>query len=69
MFRHVNSAYAATYVFLVLLAAYDLWSARKIHRPTLWGSTFLIVMGVLGRLVGPTAAWHGFAHWVQSWRV
>ncbi len=69
MFRHANSAYAATYVFLVLLAAYDLWSTRRIHRATLWGSTFLIVMGVLGRLVGPTAAWHGFAHWVQGWGV
>jgi len=69
MFRHANSAYAATYVFLVLLAAYDLWSARRIHRATLWGSTFLIVMGILGRLVGPTALWHGFAHWVQGWGV
>jgi FtsH-binding integral membrane protein len=45
LFRQVYPAYAATYVFLLLLAEYDLWSTRKIHRATMWGSLFLIVMG------------------------
>jgi len=31
-----------SYIFLLILAAYNLWSTRKIHRNTLWASTFLI---------------------------
>jgi hypothetical protein len=66
LFHQVYRAYAATYVFLVLLAAYDLWSTRNIHRATMWGSLFLIVTGQLTRFIGPSAPWHAFAHWVQS---
>jgi FtsH-binding integral membrane protein len=66
LFQHQHAAYAATYVFLVLLATYDLWSTRKIHRATIWGSAFLILMGQIGGFIGPTAPWHAFAHWVQS---
>jgi hypothetical protein len=69
LFRQVYPAYAATYVFLLLLAAYDFWSTRKIHRATIWGSLFLIVMGQLTRIIGPSAPWHAFAHWVQSWGI
>jgi len=54
---------------LLLLAAYDLWSSRKIHRATFWGSAFLIFMGQMSRFIGPTASWHAFAHWVQSWGI
>jgi hypothetical protein len=66
LFQHQHAAYTATYVFLVLLATYDLWSTRKIHRATIWGSVFLILMGQIGGFIGPTAPWHAFAHWVQS---
>jgi hypothetical protein len=69
LFHQFYAAYAATYVFLLLLAAYDLWSSRRIHRATLWGSVFLIFMGQMSRFVGPTASWHAFAHWVQSWGI
>jgi hypothetical protein len=69
LFRQIYPAYAATYVLLLLLAAYDLWSTRKINRATMWGSLFLIVMGQLTRLIGPSAPWHAFAHWVQSWGI
>lgn len=69
LYRHIYAAYAATYVLLLLLAGYDLWSTHKIHRATLWGSVFLIVMGQSTRIVGPSAPWHAFAHWVQSWGV
>ena len=69
LFRQVYPAYAATYVFLLLLAAYDFWSTRKIHHATIWGSLFLIVMGQLTRIIGPSAPWHAFAHWVQSWGI
>ena len=66
LFQHQHAAYTATYVFLVLLATYDLWSTRKIHRATIWGSVFLILMEQIGGFIGPTAPWHAFAHWVQS---
>ena len=69
LFRQVYPAYAATYVFLLLLAAYDFWSTRKIHRATIWGSAFLISMGQMTRFIGPSAPWHAFAHWVQSWGI
>jgi hypothetical protein len=69
LFRQAYPAYAATYVFLLLLASYDLWSTRKIHRATIWGSLFLIVMGQLTRIIGASTPWHEFAHWVQSWGV
>lgn len=69
LFRQMYPAYAATYAFLLLLAAYDLWSTHKIHRATIWGSLFLIVMGQSTRFIGPSAPWHAFAHWVQSWDI
>jgi uncharacterized membrane protein YozB (DUF420 family) len=69
LFHQFYAAYAATNVFLVLLAVYDLWSTRRIHRATIWGSAFLILMGQMTRFTGPTAPWHAFAHWVQSWGI
>lgn len=69
LFHHQPAAYLATYIFLVLLAAYDLWSTHKIHRATIGGSLFLILMGQIGSFIGPTVPWHAFAHWVQSWGV
>jgi hypothetical protein len=69
LFHQFYAAYAATYLFLLLLAAYDLWTTRRIHRATIWGSAFLIFMGQMTRFIGPTATWHTFAHWVQSWGI
>ena len=64
--RDVVRAALFSYVFLILLVAYDLWSARKIHRATLWASAFLIFIQQIGIPIGHTAAWHAFASWVQS---
>ena len=69
LLHQMQAAYTATYVFLVFLVAYDLWSTRRIHRATIWGGAFLILMGQIGHYIGPTAAWHAFARWVQSWGV
>jgi len=69
LFHHFYAAFAATYAFLLLLAAYDLWSSRRIHRATIWGSAFLIFMGQMTRVIGPTASWHAFALWIQSWGI
>ncbi len=53
-------------IFVLILAAYDLLSIRKIHRATLWGGAFLILVQQLRVPIGQTAAWHAFASWVQT---
>ena len=62
---HLNLAMACLfgYVLLVFLAAYDLWSMRRIHGATLWAGLFLIAVQQLRIPVGRTVAWHGFAEW------
>ncbi len=55
-----------TYIFLLILAAYDLWSTRKVYRVTLWAGAFLIFVQQVRIPIGKTAAWHAFASWAQS---
>jgi hypothetical protein len=55
-----------TYVFLLLLVGYDLWSTRKVHRATLWACALLISVQQIRPFIGGTATWHAFASWVQS---
>ena len=69
LFRQMYAAYVATYILLLLLVAYDIWSTRKIHRATMFAGLFLIVMGQLAWLISPSAPWHSFAHWVQGWGI
>ena len=64
--RGATRAAIASYAFLILLAAYDFWSTRRIHRATLWASGFLIFIQQIRLPIGRTAAWHSFAAWVQS---
>jgi|HubBroStandDraft_6_1064221.scaffolds.fasta_scaffold300672_2 FtsH-binding integral membrane protein len=65
---HRNPIRAAlfSYVFLLLLVAYDLWSTRKLHRATLWACVLLISVQQVRPLIGSTATWHTFASRVQS---
>jgi FtsH-binding integral membrane protein len=55
-----------SYVFLLLLVAYDLWSIRKVHRATLWAGVFLVLVQQIRVPIGQTAAWHAFAGWARS---
>ena len=63
-----NPIWAAmiTYIFLLILAAYDLWSTRKVHRATLWAAVFLVSVYQIRIPIGQTSAWHTFAGWIQS---
>ena len=54
-----------SFVFLVMLAGYDLWSIRKIHRATLWAGGFVVLVSLLRFPLGQTAVWRSFAGWVQ----
>ena len=55
-----------SYVFLLMLVAYDLWSTRKVHRATIWAGAFLIFVQQIRVPIGNTAAWHTFATWAQT---
>lgn len=58
-----------TYLFLIAIAAYDLWSRRRLHPATIGGSVFLICWHQLAILVCTTGPWLAFAAWLQSWNL
>jgi hypothetical protein len=64
--RKPMMAALASYVFLLILIAYDLWSTRKVHRATIWAGAFLIFVQQIRIPIGKTAAWHAFASWALS---
>jgi hypothetical protein len=64
--RSAPIATLLSYMFLLLLLAYDLWSTRKVHRATIWASVFLVIVQQIRIPIGQTAAWHAFATWAQT---
>jgi len=52
--------------FPLILVVYDLWATHKIHRVTLWGCTFLVLVQQLRIPIGHTHPWIAFATWIQS---
>jgi FtsH-binding integral membrane protein len=60
------TAEIVSYVFLLMLVAYDLWSTHKVHRATIWASAFLIFVQQIRFPIAQTAAWHAFATWAQN---
>jgi hypothetical protein len=65
VFRDAIMAAFLSYIFLIILVAYDLWSTRKVHRATLWAGAFLIFIQQVRIPIGKTATWHAFASWAQ----
>ena len=63
--RHHNGA-PYSYVFLLMIAAYDLWSTHSIYRSTVWGSAFLITIQQISGPLGRSSVWLHFAAWLQS---
>lgn len=66
VYRNAGRAALFSYIFLLFMVAYDLWSTRKVHRATLWAGALLIFVQQIRPPIGNTAAWHAFAGWVQS---
>jgi FtsH-binding integral membrane protein len=60
------AAALVSYLFLLMLMAYDLWSTHKIHRATIWASAFLVFVQQIRFPIAQTAAWHAFATWAQN---
>jgi FtsH-binding integral membrane protein len=57
---------AFTWVFLLLLVGYDLWSTRRVQRATIWAGLFLLIVQQLRFPIGNSGAWHALAAWVQT---
>jgi hypothetical protein len=62
----VEGALLITYVFVLLLVVYDLWSLHEVHQATLWSGCFMISAQQIGFPIGRTAAGHAFATWLTS---
>ena len=60
--RQLLHDFLAIDLLILAMAAYDLWSTHKIHRSTLYGGLFIVVVERLTLPIGATAAWHTFAH-------
>lgn len=60
------TAALVSYVLLLMLMAYDLWSTHKIHRATIWASAFLIFVQQIRFPIAQSAMWHAFATWAQN---
>lgn len=56
---------ALSYVFLIVLASYDWWSTRRLHRVTVWASALLVFVQQTRLPLGRTEVWRSFAAWVQ----
>jgi hypothetical protein len=63
VFHSQGKAILISYLFVVMLLVYDLWSTHKIHRATLWGTAFLVVVHAVRIPIGQTETWHSFARW------
>ena len=63
--RHHNGA-PYSYIFLLMIAAYDLWSTHQVYGSTICGSAFLIAIQQISGPIGRTSAWLHFAAWLQS---
>jgi len=59
-------AQLSCYFLLVLLACYDLWFWRRIHRVTVLAGAILIFLQQSAHLLGHTTAWQSFAAWAHS---
>jgi hypothetical protein len=52
--------------FLILLIAYDLWSRRRVHRVTIWGSLAIVALQFAFIPLSHAAFWHRVTVWIQS---
>ncbi len=64
-----NNLPVATFIsdsFVLLVAAYDLFSTGKLHRATIWAGAFLIVAQQIRFPIAQSAAWHAIATWALN---
>lgn len=66
LYLNIFAATRASYLFLLPVILYDLWSTRRIHPATLWSSAFLVFIYEARFPAAETAIWHAFAAWMKS---
>ena len=64
--RNLLRATLLSECFLMILISYDLWATHKIHRATLAGGVFLVLVQQVRIPLGHTHPWIAFAGWVQT---
>ena len=52
--------------FLLFLVAYDLLALHRVHRSTICGGLFFIIVQQLELPIGRTVVWQNFATWVLN---
>ena len=61
---HFDSIFV--WALILLLVGYDLWSTRKVHRATIWGGLFVVIVEILRVPIGMSGTWHAFASWILT---
>ncbi len=61
---HMDSLFCL--ILVLMLVGYDLWATRKLHKATIWGGLFLIIVEQLRVPIGMSGPWHSFASWVLT---
>jgi FtsH-binding integral membrane protein len=64
--RSAGNAALLSYVFLIFMVLYDLWSTHKLQRATIWAGALLVFVQQIRPYIGRTQAWHSLAGWVQT---
>jgi FtsH-binding integral membrane protein len=64
--RNPGNAALLSYIFLIFMVLYDLWSTHKVQRATIWAGALLVFVQQIRPFIGATAVWHSIAGWVQS---
>ncbi len=66
LYLNMSAATRASYLFLVPVILYDLWSSRRIHPATLGAGAFLVLVYELRFVVAGTTPWHVFSAWMRA---
>ena len=64
--RNPGEAALLSYVFLIFMVLYDLWSTHKVQRATIWAGALLVLVQQIRPYIGHTTAWHALAGGIQS---
>jgi len=66
LYHNQVRALLASYVFVLMVVAYDLWSERRVRRATMWAVALLVFVHAARIPIGQTEGWRAFAQWFGS---
>ena len=59
-------AMLAAFTLLLSVMAFDLWSTRRLHPATIWGSLWVVLIELGAFALGHTDAWHSLAVHIRA---